>query len=150
MLSHQISNVTNNWMYIPVHVYYLHDLQKKQLSLHKSCMCCQACLYLIYRTYNLVNPLIRNFIKSCFTIDNVPNQINRLVGFHSDFSILGTKPLLIKSHSTWFTTALQGSSFCSIPNPSSRYIITCLPSDRHFFYFFLLFFFLFIIFKQAL
>jgi hypothetical protein len=46
------------WMYIPVHVYYLHDLQKKQLSLHKSCMCCQACSYLIYSTYNLVNSLM--------------------------------------------------------------------------------------------
>jgi hypothetical protein len=38
--------------------------------------------------------------QSCFTIDNVPNQINRLVAFHSDFSTLGTKPLLIKSHFT--------------------------------------------------
>jgi hypothetical protein len=64
-----------------------------------------------------------------------------LVGFHSDFSTLGTKPLLIKSYFTWFTTALQSSSSYSIPNPSSRYIITCLPSDRHIF---------FIFFKQAL
>lgn len=85
---------------ITEYIYYLHDLQKKQLSLHKSFMCCQACSYIIYSTYNLVNPLIRYFIKSCFTINNVPNQINRLVGFHSDISTLGTKPLLIKSHFT--------------------------------------------------
>jgi hypothetical protein len=57
MSSHQISNVTNNWMYIPVHVYHLHDLQKKQLSLHKSFMGGKACSYLIYSTYNLVNPI---------------------------------------------------------------------------------------------
>jgi hypothetical protein len=74
------------------------------------CMCCQAYSYIIYSSYNLVNPLIRNFIKSWFTIDNVPNQINRLVGFHNGISTLGTQPLLIKSHFTWFNTALQSSS----------------------------------------
>ena len=96
LLNTRFCNVTNNW----IHIYYLHDLQKKQLSLHKSFICCQACSCLIYSTYNLVNCLNRNVIKSCFTIDNIPNQINRLVGFHSDFSTLGTKPLLIKSHFT--------------------------------------------------
>jgi hypothetical protein len=86
-LSHQINNVTNDW----ICRYYLHDLQKKHLSLHKSLMCCQACTYIMFCAYNLVNPVIRNVVKSCFTIDNVPKQINRLVGFHSGISTLGTK-----------------------------------------------------------